>query len=163
MYSAQLSETGAMPALALGGQVELLLEHRLLRAALSIALLPSQEHALEGSDQGGVFELLAAGVWICAHPTFSALELLGCAGFELGRMTAEGRGVLDPHEGEAGWYAPRVELGVGYAVAPAFRLWFRAGGAIALARPEFLLHDTLEVHRPSTLSFRGLLGAEVVL
>ena len=158
-----VSERGAMPEVGFGALLEGALEHGLLRLGLLIGMLPGQDFELAGRDEGGTFALALAAGQACVHPVFGRIHLLGCGGFEVSRLSAEGRGVSEPLDGDAVLVAPRAEVGVGIAPATAIRVWLRARAAMPLTRPAFLLDDTLEVHRPESVSFAGSLSAEIVL
>lgn len=156
-------EKGALPEIGFGVEIGAALEYAALRGGLSFATFASQEARLPGDDSGGAFSLMFGALSVCAHPTINAWHLLGCAGFELGSLSAEGKGIEHGRSGSALWTAPRAEIGVGYALAPTLRFWLRGGGAFALARPEFLIEDLGEVHQPDNLSARGLIAFELVL
>lgn len=156
-------EAGALPdpvpGLDLGGA----LEWKALRVGAFVAVFVPQDEELSGEQRGGTFDLVLAGLDVCAKPALEALHLLACAGFELGRIGARGDNVVNPRDEDAGWYAPRVELGVGYGLGELVRVWLRAGAAIPLARPEFVLDDVDTVHQPSNVSLRGQAALEIVL
>lgn len=158
-----LVDAGALPSAVPGLELGGALEWKALRIGAFIAVFVPQDEQLPNEDYGGTFDLVLAGFDVCAKPAFEGLHLLACAGFELGRIGARGNQVVNPREGDAGWYAPRTELGVGYGFAGIVRVWLRGGIAIPLARPEFLLDDDDRVHKPSNISLRGLVALEIVL
>jgi hypothetical protein len=150
----------AVPGIDLGGA----LEWKALRIGAFLAVFVPQDEQLPNEVYGGTFDFVLAGFDVCAKPELDALHLLACAGFELGRIGARGDNkVVNAREGDAGWYAPRTELGVGYGFAEIVRVWLRGGIAVPLARPEFLLDGEDRVHKPSSLSLRGLVALEIVL
>jgi hypothetical protein len=157
-----LLDTGALPNLAPGFEIAGALEWKLLRVGAFLGLFAPQEARLS-DDRGGTFDFVLGGIDLCAKPELTSVHLIACAGFELGRISGSGDNVADPRLGDAGWYAPRAELGVGYGFAEVVRIWLRAGAAIPLTRPEFLLDGTDNVHRPSNVSLRGLLAFEIIL
>jgi hypothetical protein len=158
-----LVEAGALPnpvpGIALGGA----LEWQALRIGAFVAVFVPQDERIPNDDRGGTFDLVLAGFDVCAKPAIDALHLLACAGFELGRIGARGDRVLNEREGDAGWYAPRAELGIGYGFAEIVRVWLRGGVAVPLARPAFVLDQDDRVHQPSNLSLRGLVAIEILL
>jgi hypothetical protein len=158
-----LLESGALPSPVPGIDLGAALEWRSLRVAAFAALFLPQDEQLPNDVRGGTFDLVLAGFDLCAKPTLDALHLLACAGFEVGRIGARGDRVRNRREGDAGWYAPRVELGVGYDLAEIARIWLRGGLAVPLARPRFLLNDTAQVHQPGNTSVRGLVAIEILL
>jgi len=158
-----LVDAGALPSAVPGLELGGALEWKALRIGAFIAVFVPQDEQLANEDYGGTFDLVLAGFDVCAKPAVEALHLLACAGFELGRIGARGNQVINPREGDAGWYAPRTELGVGYGFAGIVRIWLRGGVAVPLARPEFVLDDDDRVHKPSNISLRALLALEILL
>jgi hypothetical protein len=157
-----LVESGALPAVALGAQVEASLGYGAVRAALFGALFASQSGALPDDDSGARFDFVLGGLAVCGESTLSAaFDLIACAGMELGRLAAEGENVRRRDAGEVLWYAPRVDLGAFYGLTDRLRLGLRAGAAIPLARPEFVLNDRDRVHQPANVSARLLIGLEL--
>jgi hypothetical protein len=158
-----LVDAGGLPNPVPGIDLGAALEWNALRIGAFVAVFVPQDEQLPTDDRGGTFDFLLAGFDVCAKPEVDALHLLACAGFELGRIGARGDSVLNEREGDAGWYAPRAELGVGYGFARIARVWLRGGIVVPLARPAFFLDDEDVVHQPSTISFRGLIALEIVL
>jgi hypothetical protein len=154
-------DVGALPALAAGGELELSASSRVLRIAAFGTLFAAQETRVASSGHGGEFRFALGGALLCAQPRFGRVFVLGCTGFELGRLAAEGRGVNAPDLRGAGWYAVRLEAGPGVELGAGFALLARAGIALPLARPEFVLNGSEVVHRPSAVAGRGLLLLEL--
>jgi hypothetical protein len=158
-----LMDAGALPDLVPGLEIAGAFELKVLRIAAFAAVFVPQKTQLPNDTRGGTFDFVLAGIDLCAHPTFETLHLLACAGFEVGRIGARGEDVVNQRDGDAGWYAPRVELGVGYGFLEIARVWLRGGVAVPLARPEFVLDETDQVHQPSSTSLRGSVVVELLL
>jgi hypothetical protein len=158
-----LTDAGTLPDPAPGLDLAAALELKALRVGAFVAVFLPQDTQLPDQTGGGTFDFVLAGLDLCAHPVLDALHLLACAGFEVGRIGALGKGVVNGRPGDAGWYAPRVELGVGYGIAKVARVWLRGGIAVPLARPQFVLDDTDRVHQPSSTAFRAALAIELLL
>lgn len=158
-----LIEGGALPSAVPGLDLGAALEWRSLRLGASVALFVPQDAQLPDDDRGGTFDFVLAGFDVCGKPAFGSWHLLACAGFELGRIGARGENVINERSGDAGWYAPRAQLGVGYGFAEIVRVWLRGGIAVPLARPEFVLDDTDRVHQPSNTSLRAAAVVEILL
>jgi hypothetical protein len=159
-----LIESGALPALAVGAQLEAAITYGALRAALLGAWFAPQSGQLPNDDSGARFDFVLGGLVVCGvSPLASAVNLIACAGMELGRLGAEGENVQRMGSGGSLWYAPRVDLDVGYALSDALRLGLRAGAAVPLARPEFVINRSDLVHQPANVSARLLIGLELRL
>ncbi|WP_437680213.1 hypothetical protein [Sorangium sp. So ce131] len=120
-------------------------------------------------QSGGTIDLVAGSLTACAllPPLARAvrphLEVdVPCAGFELGRMHAQGYGVSDPDEGSALWAALRGGAAAAWVVAPWMRLRLRLEAVVPLERPRFVLEGVGEVHAPSVAA-RAALGLELSL
>ncbi|WP_437721377.1 hypothetical protein [Sorangium sp. So ce861] len=118
---------------------------------------------------GGTVDLVAGSLTACAllppleravRPHFEVG--VPCAGFELGRMHAEGYGVSDPGEGSGLWAALRSGAAASWVVAPWVRLRLRLEAVVPLERPRFVLEGVGEVHEPSVAA-RAALGLELAL
>jgi hypothetical protein len=156
-----LIDAGALPSAAPGLEVAAALELGVMRIGASFAGFMPQEAELPDAS-GGRFDFVLGGVDLCGHPLFGDLHLLACAGFELGRIGARGTGIRNWREGDAAWYAPRVQLGVGYGFAEVVRVFVRGGIAVPLARREFQV-DGERVHQPGSSALRVGVGIELVL
>ncbi|WP_437506131.1 hypothetical protein [Sorangium sp. So ce1099] len=118
---------------------------------------------------GGTIGLVAGSLAACAllPPLARAVgphfEVgVPCAGFELGRMHAEGYGVSDPDEGSALWAALRGGAAAAWVVEPWVRLRLRLEAVVPLKRPRFVLEGVGDVHEPSVAA-RAALGLELAL
>jgi hypothetical protein len=150
-------DTGALPTLAPGLELELGIGWRSLRAFALGAVLAPQRAAVNA--RGGDFQLMFGGLAACIERGTNVL-VRGCAGFELGRLTGEGVGVLDPHLGSALWLGPRAELAAGLPIADGLVVMAGLGAVFALGERSFVLEPGEEVHRAALLDGRGRLGLE---
>jgi hypothetical protein len=153
-------QLGALPTLAAGAQLGVGLGHGLWRLELLGALFASQETTLPGDDRGGELGLWLTAVLGCVEPDFGRVRLFGCAGFELGRLTARGLGVMNQRDGDSLWRALRVETGAAVVLFGDLRAMARLGIALPLARDEFVLEMDDHVHRPASLGAHALVGLE---
>lgn len=150
------SDSSALPGLALGVDVGAALLLRSARFEVRGAMFPPRSRVIE-RDDGGDFSLLAGSLLACA--TISQGRVLGCFGYELGRISGEGRGVKRPRLGSALWQAALVEAGLAWPLSETIRLTLRAGLSTPLSRPAFEL-DGVAVHRSGALAARASLGIE---
>ena len=84
-------DAGALPSLAFGGQLELSVALAALRVGALGTLFVPQETTLAGEDRGAQFQFALGGLLVCGAPAFGDFHVLGCAGFELGSMSAKAR------------------------------------------------------------------------
>jgi hypothetical protein len=153
-------QLGALPALAAGAQLGVGLGYGLWRLELLGALFASQETTLPGDDRGGELGLWLTGLLGCVEPDFGRVRLFGCAGFELGRLTARGLGVMNERDGDSLWRAVRVEAGAAVRLFGDLRALARLGLELPLARDEFVLEMQDRVHRPASLGAHAVVGLE---
>ncbi len=159
-----LLESGALPAVAIGAQLEAALGYGALRVGLVGALFAAQSGERAGDDSGARFDFVLGGMVVCGESGAApALHLIACAGMEIGRLAAEGMKVSRSRSGDAAWYAPRADVGAFYALTSSLRAGLRAGVAVPLARPEFVLNGDDRVHKPANVSARLLIGLELRL
>jgi hypothetical protein len=107
------------------------------------------------------FEWAAGALFACFERPLTSVAVLGCGGYELGRISGEGRGVTAPRNESVLWQAARFEAGAGVAIVPGFRLLALAGVALPIDRHDFELDGVL-VHR-SAFGLRAQAGAELSL
>jgi hypothetical protein len=161
-----LADSGSLPrpgaGVALGAGVE---QGRFQLRALATLLF--EEHAaLEGVAEppgpGADLGLVTGALSVCAVPfgsPGSRLGVDGCAGWELGRLSGEGTGVLRPRTDAALWSAPRIDVGVSWALgSTGLELGAQITLALPLVREDFVLGDLGSVHRPSAAVGRASLG-----
>jgi hypothetical protein len=163
---ALVMDSGSLPApgLGLGVGVELRSEHFGVRVGGTV--LFDQNVALDGTGAAGAtMSLWLGSLSACGVPFGSyraALAGFVCAGWELGRLAAEGTGVSAPRSGDQIWSAPRVDAGLSVALFDtAFRLDLLASALVPLERDEFYLRDVGSVHRVPGAVGRLALGVNV--
>ena len=122
-------------------------------------------------DEAGLVPLvgtfaMAAGSLVGCWP--DSWWIHGCAGMELGRMTAAGEGVERPDEPALLWSAALASLRFGVPIASQWRLVGGLELAVPLAPPAFTFDlegagapRTETIHEPDPVVARGLLGVEV--
>jgi hypothetical protein len=153
-------EDGALPSPSPGAELDLSAGFRRFRATLLGAVLaPQTERRADGT--GGEFQLVLVGLLACADHPFGPVNGRGCVGFELGQLSAEGVGVVDPRIGNGAWRAARVDLGAGWPLGAGWSLTLRGALVAPLSRQTFVLNGNDRVFRPSSLGVRGLLGVEL--
>jgi hypothetical protein len=156
-------DTAILPAPAPGASLELAVRYGAFKAIVLGAILAEQEKELD-ADRGGRFRLALLGALLCLQPSAEGGSMLGCAGFELGQLSAEG--IADtPLNGQATLRAVRLEVGGGYRFLPQLAAFARLGVSAPLGSTDFYFDDeqTVVVHRLGPLSLRALLGVELFL
>ena len=135
-------DLGALPGATVGIELGAVLRLPRVRFEVSgTALAPRVAHATGGA--GGEVRLLYG------------------AGFELGRISAEGLGIAQPRLGSAPWRTVRADVGAAVALGSGLAVVVRAGAGVPLARSEFVIDGTTLVHRPSSLVVRVSTGVEL--
>jgi hypothetical protein len=152
-------DEGAMPDFAFGLGLEGALRTGPLRLAALAALFPSQERRLAGAV-GGRFQLALVGALACGVAEVGQVGLLACGGGEIGRLSGEGVGVSSPRAQSTLWAAGRAEVGLVLALGPHLAAVLRAGVAVPIFRPTFLLDGSVQVHEARSVTARGALGIE---
>ena len=125
------------------------------------AVLAAQKVTLEGGF--AELGLWSAGVLGCYRWLGSGRAATWssrwCAGGELGRITASGRGFTDARDDSATWAAFRAELDVGLRLSRAVALRAAAGG-LAQVRTLYVAVTPERVYETPALTARALLGLE---
>lgn len=155
-------DSAATPEPVPGGSLSLSLAVLSLRAELEGALY-SPGDAQQGDGQGGTFQLTHGATLLCGLKRWRKPFGLVCAGYELGQLSGEGRGVSEPHLRRTLWHGPRAELGFGWPLSNDWSLMARLGGVLPLSRPVFVLDSPRVVHRAKAFSVRAGLGIELTL
>lgn len=160
---AALVDGGSLPGFGPGAELEASLQYGSVRLMGAGALLASRE-VRRSDGSGGEFQLGFAALMLCAERLVGpAIVLIGCAGGELGRLSAQGFGITDPEQGSSAWRALRFEVGAAWVTSDSLRLFSRAGAGVPLVRPQFVLGGTERLHQASTLASRLLVGVELNL
>jgi len=157
---AVIGDGGALPHAGVGLELGASLRHRWVRVTVAGTAFASQVTQATG-DAGGAFRLLFGSAQVCLPSVVRQAVLLACGGYELGRLSAEGVGVLRPQLGNARWQAARAEVGLSLPVAPRVAVVLRAGVAVPLSRPQFVIDEATPVHRPGGVAVRLAAGAEL--
>ncbi|HTV20150.1 MAG TPA: hypothetical protein VMG12_15810 [Polyangiaceae bacterium] len=125
-----------------------------------------EQHAsvdtIAAAPAGADLALLVGALSGCLLPfgnVDSSVVALGCAGWELGRMSGKGTGVQQPRQGAALWNAPRLDAGASVALgSTGLRLDALLTLAVPLGRENFTLDEVGSVHRPAAVVGRASLA-----
>ena len=159
--AALVLDTAELPSLGAGGTAEIAMRYGVFKLIALGALFAEQETRL-GDGRGGRFGLALFGGLLCLQPSAEAVLMLGCAGFELGTVSAEGI-LNEPLRGSAPLRAVRVELGGGYRFSPRWAAFLRLGVSAPLTSVSFSVDDGDRVHRLGPVSGRAIAGIELFL
>jgi hypothetical protein len=156
------TDTGALPKTGLGVDLEGDFQRGSLRL-IALATWFGSRDTIGAGDVGGTFQLALGGMLACYAPRWGRWTPLACGGIELGRLagTGTGTGVARPETGDALWRAGRADLGVTAALAANTALVLRAGMAVPLSHPAFVLDESELVYRPGELAGRLTVGLEL--
>jgi hypothetical protein len=165
---AVVADAGALPHAGVGLAIEGSLQFRRLRLVGQGALFPSQDTRLPavgggtGGGAGGDFQLAVGAALACVTEGLDRLTVLGCGGGEIGRLSGEGVGAnIASSSRDALWMAGRAEIGVALPFSPRLAVVLRAGAAVPIRRPTFVLDGNTRVHRPGNVTARASLGVEL--
>jgi hypothetical protein len=160
-----LGDSGSLPGSGAGVALGAGVEHGRFQLRALGTVLFEQRAALDGAEPpapGAELGLVTGALSFCAAPfgsPGSRLGVDGCAGWELGRLSGEGTGVLRPRADAALWSAPRIDVGVSWALgASGLELGALITLALPLVREDFVLGELGSVHRPSAAVGRAALG-----
>jgi len=159
-----LADAGSLPHVGAGFALGAGVGQGRLRLRAVGTWLFEQHAALRGAEAAGPgaqFALVTAALSACAAP-FGAVGpgwvVEGCGGWELGRLSGEGRGVLRPRSSAALWSAPRLDLAARWAFgSTGVELGAVLTLAVPLMREDFVLGDLGSLHRPSLAVGRAAL------
>ena len=157
-----VADSGTLPSPALGVALGVGVRWTALELRAGGLLLPNQHGAVSGSpDAGADIGLVSGSALACAPLSLrtEAVELGVCAGWELGRLHAEGTGVLRPYRKSTFWSAPRLDAELRWPLpGRALSIHVLLTAAAPLQRDEFILKDIGSVHRTANVIARAGLG-----
>lgn len=159
-----MADTGSLPGAGLGVSAGAGLAWSMLELrALGLFLPPREGHPDGGdaSSPGAELSLWAGALLACAPLSDPArqLQVLACAGWELGQLSGTGTQVATPHESSTLWSAGRIDLGAGWLIPGSpLALELLASVLAPLARDEFILKGIGAVHQPASVVARAGLG-----
>ncbi|HTV18433.1 MAG TPA: hypothetical protein VMG12_07175 [Polyangiaceae bacterium] len=160
-----LADAGSLPHAGTGLALGVGVGHGRFRLRALGTWLFEQHVALQVAEAVGAgarLALVTGALSACAAP-FGAngrgWVVDGCAGWELGRLSGEGEGVLRPRSSAALWSAPRLDVGARWAFGTTgLELGVLLTLAVPLAREDFVLGDLGSVHRAALPVGRAALG-----
>lgn len=132
-----------------------------VRLELEAAYMPVHRARFDNRPDVGVdLQLAAAAIRGCPVFRRGIVEIPICAGLELGAMYGRGVGLPLADDGRLLWAA--LHLMPALLLVPHRRVavFFAVEGALALARPRFVIEDVGAIYRASPGAVRGLLGVE---
>ena len=159
-----MADTGSLPGAGLGVSAGAGLAWSMLELrALGLFLPPREGHPAGGdaTSPGAELSLLAGSLLVCAPLSDAGrpLQVLACAGWELGQLSGTGTQVATPHERSTLWSAGRIDLGAAWLIPGSpLALELLASVLAPLSRDEFILKDIGAVHQPANVVARAGLG-----
>ncbi|HLK92481.1 MAG TPA: hypothetical protein VKZ18_21475 [Polyangia bacterium] len=157
---AAVLDIGTLPSVSPGAELDADLQRGALRLTVLGAWFESQD-AVGSNDAGGRFQLAMGGALACFAPPLGRWTPLACGGVELGRLAGTGLLVARPETGVAFWRAARAEAGVKVSIGGDASALVRAGVAVPLTRPDFVLDGSSPVFQPDRLAARLTVGLEL--
>ena len=86
-----------------------------------------------------------------------------CGGAEATNVAGKGQDVDRSYTRSVWLAALRAEAALGFALFDGLGVWLRAGVAVPLSRPEFVLNGSEPVHQVGKVAGRGALELELAL
>jgi len=126
--------------------------------ALQATLLPSETETVR-SDRFVQFGLMTLGARACQRGFEGVLYGAACLGFEVGRLEAEGSGLIDAQRVHDLWLAPSAALELGLPLWRSLGLNLRAEAVRPLVRRPYVINDSEQVYRTPGVSSRLYLSA----
>lgn len=156
------TDAGALPAPGFGVSGAAAIGFGRLRVALGATVWARQHRRVSGdADKGGDFDFALGWLSPCFRVLRAAVELDACVALEVGRMHAQGFGVVRPHQASTTWVAPGASLGFGVPLDDRVALRADAGARFPLSRPQWTLIAVGPVDQPGPVTARASVGAEV--
>lgn len=100
---------------------------------------------------------------VCPHGVVRRVELLGCAGVDVGAATARGMGVFDRRIARAPWIGVVVGPAVNWHPIERLGLWVEPNVVLSAYRPRFAVDGVGEVLRLGVVGGRLTLGVQIEL
>lgn len=147
-----------------GGRVGLALGWQRRRVRVEVPLRWSWPRVHEIDDAIDVrLQLVSALPRVCAVLGARALQVLGCAGIELGAMLAAGRGdgLVAARRRAAPWVAPHAGIAMSWRLVPRVSGWLGVDGAVAIGRPAFHVREPADAYQAGPASISLVLGLAV--
>jgi hypothetical protein len=151
---------GALPATAVGGELQLAWMQGWLRLGLAATWFPERSMQLT-STLPATFGMYFAELLLCGQYQLARAYLFGCATGALGRMRAHLDGPSAARIETTAWRALGVRLGITYPLLPPLELTAALALTTPFTRPRFYrepLSDSI-LHEPATVNAALLLGA----
>jgi hypothetical protein len=147
---------GLLPALSWGFGAKLAVGAS-TRGELGFLYWPGRDVSTSSSGLdplGGRLQLISGSAWLCQ--SWGRRPLAGCAGLDVGRMTATGKGVPTIATGASWWLAPGLAVEGWVVPASWLSVRLRAGAGVPVFRPSFVLEHIdptgpVQVFRPAAI------------
>jgi hypothetical protein len=147
----------ALPSVAAGASLVAALRAGDLRLGAFAGWLPGVDQNV-GPGQSVHFSLLLGGVRACYTLGRGVIDTALCAGFEAGRLSARGAGLLSARNAADLWLAPQLGLELASALSSHLALQLRADAISPLLRQGYAVNETDDVHHVASLGVRAAFG-----
>lgn len=158
-----LADTGSLPGAGFGAAAAARFGWPSIELRAQALLLPGRETSIDASDPtspGGRLRLIAGALSVCTPLSEARLiDMSACVGGELGRLSATGTRVPEPHERHRPWAAARLDLAARWPL-PSLPLGVELTLTLAapLLRDDFVLKDLGSVYHPPNVLGRFGVG-----
>jgi hypothetical protein len=161
---AAAGDSATLPSPALGASFTLGWRRGRAGIELDVRTWAAQTHTLDFWAAGARFTRLSIGgrgCWSAWRSGAGGVDLAACAGADVERVNAPGRGVDPSYEASAEWVAVAAGGLARFVLAPWLALRTRLEGSAPLSRPDFVIQGAGSLHRPAFLSAAGSFGVEL--
>ena len=153
---------GLLSRIAAGAELAVAVRGAAWRVELALgALPPVAARFTSDAAFGGDLAAATAALRGCGVFGVDRLELLGCAGVDVGAVFGSGFGVSAPANSAAPWLAIEGAIGLGWALHANFAVLLDVALLVPIVRPVFAVAGLGELHRPAAVGGALSLGAEL--
>lgn len=123
----------------------------------------SLQQRLEYSDISGVgmnVDLVAANARVCPMSALDSVEMLLCAGAQIGALRGIGFGVPEVRTAYEPWVAIEIGSAAVFPLSGGLKLWTSAAALLSVVRPAFEMRNLPVLYRPDAAGFQAWAGLE---
>lgn len=142
----------------LGGRVGI--RRKALRVDLGGAYWFSQQYGGHATAGVGSFALWVVDARICGVPGWRNVEFPLCGGTQIGGLWSRGTGLERPRTGTNIWVAGLASGGVLVRPSAVLAFGVEASLLVPFIRPQFVVDDAVEVHRPNPVAVEAMVVLE---
>jgi hypothetical protein len=123
----------------------------------------SVQQRVEYADVPGVgmsVDVLAANARVCPMSSFDSVEMLLCAGTQVGALRGMGFGAMDVRTAYEPWVAIELGSAAVFPLSGGLKLWTSAAALLSVVRPAFEMRNLPVLYQPDAAGFQAWAGLE---